>query len=69
MALKVLATGGVYLGGGISPRILPFLESGEFIRAFNDKGRFSSLLASIPVQVILNPKVGLIGAAAYGFDL
>jgi glucokinase len=69
MALKVLATGGIYLGGGISPRILPFLESGEFIRAFKNKGRFSDLLASIPVQVILNPKVGLIGAAAYGFDL
>jgi glucokinase len=69
MALKVLATGGVYLGGGISPRILPFLESGEFIRAFKNKGRFSDLLASTPVQVILNPKVGLIGAAAYGFDL
>lgn len=69
MALKVLATGGVYLGGGISPRILPFLEHGEFIKAFKNKGRFSDLLASIPVQVILNPKVGLIGAAAYGFDL
>jgi len=69
MALKVLATGGVYLGGGISPRILSFLESGEFIKAFKDKGRFSDLLASIPVQVILNPKVGLIGAAAHGFDL
>ena len=68
MALKVLATGGVYLGGGLSPRILPFLESGEFIRAFKNKGRFSDLLASIPVQVILNPKVGLIGTAAYGFD-
>ena len=68
MALKVLATGGVYLGGGISPRVLPFLESGEFLRAFKNKGRFSNLLASIPVHVILNPKVGLIGAAAYGFD-
>jgi glucokinase len=69
LALKVLATGGVYLGGGISPRILPFLESGEFLRAFKNKGRFSDLLASIPVHVILNPKIGLIGAAAYGFDL
>jgi glucokinase len=69
MALKVLATGGIYLGGGISPRILPFLEGGEFMQAFKNKGRFSDLLASIPVQVILNSKVGLIGAAAYGFDL
>ncbi len=69
MALKVLATGGVYLGGGISPRILSFLEGGEFLRAFKNKGRFTDLLASIPVQVILNPNVGLIGAAAHGFDL
>lgn len=69
MALKVLATGGVYLGGGISPRILSFLKGEEFMRAFKNKGRFSDLLASIPVQVILNPNVGLIGAAAHGFDL
>jgi len=69
MALKMLARGGVYLGGGISPRILSFLEDGEFIRAFKTKGRFTDLLASIPVQVILNPNVGLIGAAAHGFDL
>jgi glucokinase len=69
MALKVLATGGVYLGGGISPRILSFLKGEEFLRAFKNKGRFSDLLASIPVQVILNPNVGLIGAAAHGFDL
>jgi glucokinase len=69
MALKVLATGGVYLGGGISPRILSFLKGGEFISAFKNKGRFSDLLASIPVHVILNANVGLIGAAAHGFDL
>jgi glucokinase len=69
MALKVLATGGIYLGGGISPRILPFLKGKEFTKAFKNKGRFSDLLASIPVQVILNPSVGLLGAAAHGFDI
>jgi glucokinase len=69
MALKMLATGGVYLGGGISPRILSFLEGQEFIKAFTNKGRFSDLLASIPVQVILNPNLGLIGAAVHGFDI
>ena len=67
MALKVLATGGIYLGGGISPRILPFLKGEDFNKAFKNKGRFSDLLASIPVQVILNPNAGLIGAAAHGF--
>lgn len=69
MALKVLATGGVYLAGGIPPRILPFLEHEEFMTAFKNKGRFANLLTNIPVQAILNPKVGLIGAAAHGFDI
>jgi glucokinase len=69
MALKVLARGGVYLSGGISPRVLPFLEDEEFLRAFKSKGRFTNLLDSIPVQVILNANTGLIGAAAHGFDL
>ena len=68
MALKVLATGGVYLGGGIPPRILSFLQGEEFMRAFRNKGRFSDLLSTVPVQVILNAKSGLIGAAVYGFD-
>jgi glucokinase len=68
MALKVLATGGVYIGGGIPPRILAFLEDKEFMRAFRNKGRFSDLLANIPVRVILNSKTALLGAAAYGFD-
>ncbi len=69
MALKALATGGVYLSGGIPPRILTFLQEGEFLRSFKNKGRFASMLADIPVHVILNPNVGLIGAAAYGFDM
>jgi glucokinase len=68
LALKVLATGGIYLGGGIPPRILPTLKSGRFMEAFTRKGRFAHLLRRIPVRVILNAKTGLIGAAAYGLD-
>lgn len=68
LALKVLATGGIYLGGGIPPRILPFLESVEFLEAFRQKGRFAEMLSSIPVHVILYPKVALLGAAYYGFE-
>ncbi len=69
MALNVLATGGVYLGGGIPPRILPALEGGRFMEAFRDKGRMSDLMGRIPVHVILNPKVALLGAACQGLDL
>jgi glucokinase len=69
LALKVLATGGIYLGGGIPPRILTFLQDGGFMRAFVNKGRFSTLLSHIPVHVILNPKVALLGAAYHGFEI
>jgi glucokinase len=69
LALKVLATGGVYLGGGIPPRILPALEQGRFMGTFQRKGRFSDLLARVPVHVILNAKVALLGAACYGLEL
>ena len=68
LALKVMATGGVYLGGGIPPRILPILEQGEFMAAFRRKGRFSDMLAQVPVRVILNPKVALLGAAYHGLE-
>jgi glucokinase len=64
LALTVLATGGVYLAGGIAPRIASKLSDGTFITAFRDKGRLSDLLARIPVHVIMNPDVGLLGAAA-----
>jgi glucokinase len=63
LALKVLARGGVYIAGGIAPQIIGKLEGGEFLRAFADKGRFAGLLGDIPVHVVLNPKVGLLGAA------
>lgn len=69
MVLKVMATGGVYLGGGIPPRILPKLKDGTFMAAFVKKGRFSDMLAHVPVYVILNPKPALLGAAYYGLTL
>jgi glucokinase len=69
LALKVLATGGVYLGGGIPPRILPALKCERFVEAFRHKGRLLGLLARMPVHVILNPKVALLGAACHGLEL
>ena len=65
LALQYLATGGVYLGGGIAPAILPALQRGEFLSAFLDKGRMRSLLSRVPVVVILDPAAPLLGAAAY----
>ena len=69
MALKVFANGGVFLGGGIPPRILPLLQNGRFMEVFSHKGRFTDLLKQAPVHVILHPKVALLGAAYHGFDL
>jgi len=63
LALKVLARGGIYLGGGIAPSILPLLRSGVFMKAFTDKGRFEGLLRKIPVRVILDERASLYGAA------
>jgi glucokinase len=65
IALKVLATGGMWLGGGIAPKILKTLQNGAFMAAFLDKGRLSPLLQSIPVRVILDDTCALLGAAAY----
>ena len=65
LALKLLALGGVYLGGGIAPKILKTLSSGGFLQAFLDKGRLSPLLQTIPVRVILDDTCALLGAAAY----
>jgi glucokinase len=65
LALQYLATGGVYLGGGIAPAILPALRRGEFLAAFHDKGRMRNLLSRVPVVVILDPAAPLLGAAAY----
>jgi glucokinase len=63
LALKAMATGGIFLSGGITPKILPKLSGPLFMRAFLDKGRLRSLLETIPVQVITNDKAGLLGAA------
>lgn len=68
MALKVMATGGVYLGGGIPPRILSVLQHPRFMRAFLDKGRFVTMLNDIPIHVILHPEVALVGAACHGLE-
>lgn len=69
LALKVLASGGVYLAGGIPPRILPALNAGSFMGTFRDKGRMGDLLERMPVYVVLNRQVGLMGAAAHGLEM
>jgi glucokinase len=69
LALSVKATGGVFVGGGIAPKILAKLRDGRFMEAFYRKGRMESLLRSIPVQVILEPKTAFHGAARYGNQL
>jgi glucokinase len=63
LALKTMATGGIFLGGGISPKILPKLTGPLFMRAFLEKGRLRPLMEAIPVQVITNDKAALLGAA------
>src|SRR5687768_14386174 len=63
IGLRVVATAGVYIGGGIAPRILPLLENGRFMEAFRAKAPLDGLVSRMPVAVILNPKSGLLGAA------
>ncbi|MCK9230375.1 MAG: glucokinase [Syntrophales bacterium] len=69
LALTLIPTGGLYLGGGIIPRIADSLEEGPFMDAFLSKGRLAPLLATIPVIIILDEKVALWGAARRGFEL
>jgi glucokinase len=69
LALKILPYGGLYLAGGIAAKNLPLLTDGTFVSAFNHKGRVSNLLGKVPVYVILNSQVGLIGAAARAANL
>ncbi len=65
LALKVLSVGGLYLGGGIAPKILTKMKDGTFMKAFTDKGRLSDLLVHMPVRIILESRAALMGAAAY----
>ncbi|OGQ52765.1 MAG: glucokinase [Deltaproteobacteria bacterium RIFCSPLOWO2_02_FULL_53_8] len=65
LALKTMSTGGIYIGGGIGPKILKALEGDTFIKAFRAKGRFEEWLSRIPIHVILNQKAALLGAASY----
>ena len=69
LALRSVATAGVYLGGGIAPKLLPALESGRFMEAFRDKEPLADMLRTIPVRVILNPSAGLLGAATFAATL
>jgi glucokinase len=68
LALKVLATGGVYIGGGIPRKVLPLLKDGHFMQSFTKKGRMSQLISGIPVYVTLRPSIALLGAARSGFE-
>ena len=63
LALKTMATGGMFLAGGISPKVMAKLTGPIFMQAFLEKGRLRSLVEAIPVQVITNDKAGLLGAA------
>ena len=65
LALHVMAVGGIYIGGGIAPKIIEKLKDGTFMEAFRNKGRFSTILAANPVRVIMNEKTALLGAASF----
>jgi glucokinase len=64
LALQTMATGGMYIGGGIAPKIIWKLKDAAFMKAFKDKGRLSSIVERIPVRVIMNDRAALLGAAA-----
>ena len=65
LALRGLALAGIYVGGGIAPKILPAIDSGGFMEAFLDKAPMTDMLTRVPVKVIMNSEAGLIGAATY----
>ena len=69
LALRGVSSGGMYVGGGIVRKILPFMQQGTFMDAFLDKGPMRALLEAIPVRVILNEEAGLVGAAAFAQSL
>ena len=68
LALKSMSLGGVYIGGGIAPKILPFMTSGHFMNGFASKGRFEEMLRGVQVKVSLNPETALLGAAHFALD-
>lgn len=68
LALKYLAFGGVYVGGGIAPKIIPLITTGVFLNSFASKGRFEEMLRGIPLRVSLNPKTALMGAAHFAAE-
>jgi glucokinase len=65
LALRTISTGGLFIGGGIAPKILPVLANGAFIRAFRAKPPLEAMLAAVPVKVILNADAALLGAAVF----
>jgi glucokinase len=65
LALRAVATRGIYVGGGIAPKILPALQTELFLESFRAKAPMRDLLETIPVKVILNPQAGLLGAAVF----
>jgi glucokinase len=69
LAIRGLATAGVYVGGGIAPKILPLMQRGDFMDAFRSKPPMDDLLSRIPVNVILNPEAGVIGAAVFASEM
>ena len=68
LALKSFASGGVFIGGGIGPKIRPVLEAGGFMQAFTAKGRFQPMLEKVSVKLALNPKTPLLGAMHHFVD-
>jgi glucokinase len=69
LALAGLCRGGVYIAGGIAPKIIDTLSAGGFMHAFHEKGRFSALMREIPVHIVTNPAIGLLGARQEAFRL
>jgi glucokinase len=65
LALKMCSTGGVFVGGGIAPKLLPLIQRGSFMHSFVFKGRYQPLLEQMPVEVVMNEKAALVGAAHY----
>jgi glucokinase len=68
LALKSMATGGVFIGGGIPAKLLWKLKAPAFREAFNAKGRLETLIETMPLKIILNDQAALLGAARYAFD-